>query len=35
MPILAPLADFADVARSVAVPAHQSASGLVNRAAVS
>ena len=30
MPILAPLADFADVARSVAVTAYQSASGLVN-----
>ena len=30
MPILAPLADFADVSRSVAVTAYQSASGLVN-----
>ena len=30
MPILAPLADFADVPRSVAVTAYQSASGLVN-----
>ena len=30
MPILAPLADFAGVARSVAVTAYQSASGLVN-----
>jgi uncharacterized ion transporter superfamily protein YfcC len=30
MPILAPLADFADVARSAAVTAFQSASGLVN-----
>jgi uncharacterized ion transporter superfamily protein YfcC len=30
MPILAPLADFANVARSVAVTAYQSASGLVN-----
>jgi uncharacterized ion transporter superfamily protein YfcC len=30
MPILAPLADFADVARSIAVTAYQSASGLVN-----
>ena len=30
MPILAPLADFADVARSAAVTAYQSASGLVN-----
>ena len=30
MPILAPLADFADVNRSVAVTAYQSASGLVN-----
>jgi uncharacterized ion transporter superfamily protein YfcC len=30
MPILAPLADFAGVARSVAVTAFQSASGLVN-----
>jgi uncharacterized ion transporter superfamily protein YfcC len=30
MPILAPLADFASVARSVAVTAYQSASGLVN-----
>ena len=30
MPILAPLADFADVARSVAVTAYQSASGIVN-----
>lgn len=30
MPILAPLADFADVQRSVAVTAYQSASGLVN-----
>ena len=30
MPILAPLADFADVSRSVAVTAFQSASGLVN-----
>jgi uncharacterized ion transporter superfamily protein YfcC len=30
MPILGPLADFADVARSVAVTAYQSASGLVN-----
>jgi uncharacterized ion transporter superfamily protein YfcC len=30
MPILAPLADFADVGRSVAVTAFQSASGLVN-----
>ncbi|HET9199985.1 MAG TPA: YfcC family protein, partial [Dehalococcoidia bacterium] len=30
MPILAPLADFADVPRSLAVTAYQSASGLVN-----
>lgn len=30
MPILAPLADFADVGRSIAVTAYQSASGLVN-----
>ena len=30
MPILAPLADFAGVARAVAVTAYQSASGLVN-----
>ena len=30
MPILAPLADFAEVARSVAVTAYQSASGFVN-----
>ena len=30
MPILAPLADFAHVSRSVAVTAYQSASGLVN-----
>jgi uncharacterized ion transporter superfamily protein YfcC len=30
MPILAPLADFAGVSRSVAVTAYQSASGLVN-----
>ncbi len=30
MPILAPLADFADVNRSIAVTAYQSASGLVN-----
>jgi uncharacterized ion transporter superfamily protein YfcC len=30
MPILAPLADFAGVARSVAVTAYQSASGIVN-----
>jgi uncharacterized ion transporter superfamily protein YfcC len=30
MPILGPLADFANVARSVAVTAYQSASGLVN-----
>jgi uncharacterized ion transporter superfamily protein YfcC len=30
MPILAPLAGFADVAKSVAVTAYQSASGLVN-----
>jgi uncharacterized ion transporter superfamily protein YfcC len=30
MPILAPLADFADVSRAVAVTAFQSASGLVN-----
>ena len=30
MPILAPLADFADVQRSLAVTAYQSASGLVN-----
>ena len=30
MPILAPLADFADVDRSIAVTAYQSASGLVN-----
>ena len=30
MPILAPLADFADVPRSIAVTAYQSASGLVN-----
>ena len=30
MPILAPLADFADVSRAVAVTAYQSASGLVN-----
>jgi uncharacterized ion transporter superfamily protein YfcC len=30
MPILAPLSDFASVARSVAVTAYQSASGLVN-----
>ena len=30
MPILAPLADFADVSRSIAVTAYQSASGLVN-----
>ncbi len=30
MPILAPLADFADVQRSIAVTAYQSASGLVN-----
>ncbi len=30
MPILAPLADFADVPRSIAVTAFQSASGLVN-----
>ena len=30
MPILAPLADFAEVARSVVVTAYQSASGLVN-----
>jgi uncharacterized ion transporter superfamily protein YfcC len=30
MPILAPLADFADVSRAVAVTAFQSASGIVN-----
>ena len=30
MPVLAPLADFADVPRSIAVTAYQSASGLVN-----
>ena len=30
MPILAPLADFAEVPRSIAVTAYQSASGLVN-----
>jgi uncharacterized ion transporter superfamily protein YfcC len=30
MPILAPLADFAEVARSIAVTAYQSASGFVN-----
>jgi uncharacterized ion transporter superfamily protein YfcC len=30
MPILAPLADFADVPRSISVTAYQSASGLVN-----
>ena len=30
MPILAPLADFADVPRSIAVTAYQSASGLIN-----
>ena len=30
MPILAPLADFADVPRSLAVTAYQSASGLIN-----
>jgi uncharacterized ion transporter superfamily protein YfcC len=30
MPILAPLAGFADVAKSIAVTAYQSASGLVN-----
>ena len=30
MPILAPLADFADVDRSIAVTAFQSASGIVN-----
>jgi len=30
MPIMAPLADFAEVARSLAVTAYQSASGLVN-----
>ena len=30
MPILAPLADFADVSRSISVTAYQSASGLVN-----
>jgi uncharacterized ion transporter superfamily protein YfcC len=30
MPILAPLADFANVQRSLAVTAYQSASGLVN-----
>lgn len=30
MPILAPLADFADAPRSIAVTAYQSASGLVN-----
>ena len=30
MPILAPLADFAGVPRSIAVTAYQSASGLVN-----
>jgi uncharacterized ion transporter superfamily protein YfcC len=30
MPILAPLADFADVDRSIAVTAYQSASGLLN-----
>ena len=30
MPILAPPADFANVARSVAATAYQSASGLVN-----
>jgi uncharacterized ion transporter superfamily protein YfcC len=30
MPILAPLADFAGVSRSVTVTAYQSASGLVN-----
>ncbi len=30
MPILAPLADFADVDRSIAVTAYQSASGIVN-----
>jgi len=30
MPILAPLADFADTPRSIAVTAYQSASGLVN-----
>jgi uncharacterized ion transporter superfamily protein YfcC len=30
MPILAPLADFANVSRSIAVTAYQSASGLVN-----
>ena len=30
MPILAPLADFADVPRSLSVTAYQSASGLIN-----
>jgi uncharacterized ion transporter superfamily protein YfcC len=30
MPILAPLADFAEVPRSLAVTAYQSASGLIN-----
>ena len=30
MPILAPLADFADVPRSLAVTAYQTASGMVN-----
>lgn len=30
MPILAPLADFAGVAREITVTAYQSASGLVN-----
>ena len=30
MPIIAPLADFADVGRDIAVTAYQSASGLVN-----
>jgi uncharacterized ion transporter superfamily protein YfcC len=30
MPILAPLADFADVNRSIAVTAYQSASGIIN-----
>ena len=30
MPIMAPLADFADVSRALVVTAYQSASGLVN-----